>query len=142
MGRHGPVSDDLAAAWVRGLLREVQVLLVGKVTIISLLGRKKEGAKLSEFSYYSFCGGWDTAEERGDKPTFQLWLDHHFEDLGIEVVEYPTFDSKGIPFEEMDAIANRVLQLIVAGHTVVVMDSGGVQRAGSVRKHLNGIQIS
>ena len=103
--------------------------LDGKISV-SLLGRKPSGK--SEFSFYSFCGGWDTQEERQGKPTFQEWLTQHHPGLGLKVVEHPTVDSTTIPDASLASIKRDVRRILDSGLTVILVDSGGVQRTGRV----------
>ena len=128
-GPSGKVSDELVHRWVLGLPGP-------DTAVVSLLGRKPGG--LSEFSYYSFCGGLDAPEERGERPTFQEWLDFHHNSLNILVCECPTLDYREPPisFRDMDKIKDVIFQLISMGRTVIVMDSGGVGRTGFVCENL------
>ena len=129
------VSDDLVSTWVRGLPGP-------NTAIISLLGRKLGPKKRSEFSFYSFCGGFDTPSERGRQPTFQEWLDDRHEALQILVREHPTVDCPKVLYEKLEAIAQDVCYLIREGHSVIVVDSGGVQRTGAVSRHMNATEVA
>ena len=129
------VFDATVSEWVSGLPGP-------NTAIVSLLGRKPTRGNQSEFSFYSFCGGWDTPSERGNKPTLQEWLWDRHKELQILVGEFPTNDLCEIPTEELDAIADEILKLISWGHTVVVVDSGGVGRIGQVRKFMNATAVS
>ena len=133
-GADGDVLDDFVSSWVRGLPPGP------KKVIVSLLGRKRDRNKLSEFSYYSFYGEWDKPSERNDKPSFQEWLDRHHNDLQILVREHPTYDDTDIPSGTISAIATDVHELIKEGRTVIVMDSGGVGRTGDVVKYLKATE--
>ena len=62
---------------------------------------------MSEFSFYSFCGGLETSAERKRRPTFQEWLDQMHGDLNISVIEHPTYDFKSVPSNTLDAIKGR-----------------------------------
>ncbi len=105
--------------WVEGL-PEGEVL-----HIISLLGEKKDG--FSEFSYYPFR----SSKEIGDKPTFQDWLDeHHGQRLLVD--EYPTTDAEAMSPTCLEVVKHRVVELMEAGNTVVVMDSAGAVRTARV----------
>ncbi len=137
-GPDGDVPDDLVSSWVRGLPGPNTV-------IISLLGRKRNRKQLSEFSYYSFYGGWDNPSECDNKPSFQEWLDQRHKDLQILVREYPTFDPdiynpRPIHPRRLAAIEHDVRHLISEGRTVVVMDSGGVGRTGEVCEHMKATE--
>lgn len=61
-----PVSDDLVRRWVSGLPGP-------RTAIVSLLGKKPDGT--SEFSFYSFYGGFDLPSERPGCLSFENWLD-------------------------------------------------------------------
>ena len=85
---HGPddhVSEALISSWVLGLPGSDTV-------VISLLGRKKDRRRLSEFSYYPFYDEWDEASERQGKLPFQEWLDREHQTRQIVVREHPTYD--------------------------------------------------
>lgn len=135
-GNTGQVDDALVSKWARNLPG------VPSTTIVSLLGRKPPPRDQSEFSFYSFCGGWDTPHERRGKPTFEQWLTRHHPSLKLEVLEHPTLDLAPIRAESLAAIAQDVNRLLEAGRTVVLVDSGGVQRSGQVCKHLGLVEDS
>ena len=113
----------------------------GASAIISLLGSKNGKPWTSEFSTYTFWGGFDSAEERANRPTFQEWLDDRYADLQIQVCEHPTLDYKPVPPETLDTVAADFHNLADAGRTVVIMDSGGNDRTGRVCKYLNATQV-
>ncbi len=123
------VADDIVSAWVCGLPRP-------DTAIISLLGRKQGPEGLSEFSYYSFWGDFDTPSERGSQPSFQEWLDQQHEHLKILVREHPTYDDRPIPYNTLAAVESDIRDLISEGRMVVVVDSGGVDRTGQAGKHM------
>lgn len=79
------VPDDLVRRWVLGLPGP-------DTAIISLLGRKPDGT--SEFSFYSFHGGFDCPSEHPSRLSFQHWLDRSFGERAIILHEHPhaTFD--------------------------------------------------
>ena len=129
------VPDDLVSAWVRNLPGPDTV-------IVSLLGRKGGREGMSEFSFYSFCGGFDEYSERKKQPTFQEWLDQRHGKLQILVREHPTYDFRAIDAETLDAIAADIRNLISAGRMVVVVDSGGQTRTNAVCKRLNAVEGS
>jgi hypothetical protein len=118
------VPDNVIVEWVRALPGGPSL------TVVSLLGRKPSGK--DEYSFYSFF-------TRGS--SLQRWLSE--QDIGRDVcvVEHPTIDSTPIPHNVLDAIAGDILRLVAEGRTVVLMDSGGVQRVGQVCRHLRAIQI-
>src|SRR5712692_4307669 len=63
------ISDDVVEAWVNGLPRSSDVV------IVSLLGHKPKPDGRSEFSYYSFRSCTETLADDARRPTFQEWLD-------------------------------------------------------------------
>ena len=130
-----PVDDNVVHRWVLGLPQP-------NTAIVSLLGRKHGPEGDSEFSFYSFCGGFDTSSEREGLPTFQEWLDQYHKDLNISVHEHPTYDYYPIPLETLDAVKADIEQLILTGRTVIVIDSGGETRTGKVRKHMGAEEDS
>ena len=134
MGLKGTIPDDLVSTWVRGLPGP-------NTAVVSLLGHKPGPKKLSEFSFYSFSSGLDTPSERNDQPTFQEWLDSRHGSLAILVREHPTVDGHKVPYEKLKTIAEDVWNLMDMGHSVVAVDSGGVQRTGALSTHLNAIQV-
>jgi hypothetical protein len=126
-----PVPDEIVHCWVRGLPGP-------KTAIVSLLGSKPSG--LSEYSFYSFAGGSDTAEERASRPTFQEWLRISHPELGIPVRECPTRDFCQMPRETLAAAASGINELLSAGRTVVLMDSGGETRTKTVCKYMGATE--
>lgn len=134
------VSDSLVSSWVEGLPESV-------TAIISLLGRKPPDYRkpnhpgLSEYWFYTFCGGLDSPEERAGKPAFQAWLDTWHGDRQIQVFEHPTFDYERVPSETLAAVAADFYDLVGAGQTVVIMDSGGDTRTGQVCTHLDATRM-
>ena len=115
------------------------------LAIISLLGKKHGPGGLSEFSFYPFCGGFDTPSERSDVLTFQEWLSFHHGDLGILVREHPTYDLAGrntFPPGTLDNIKADIEHLISQGYTVVVVDSGGETRTRMVARHIGAKEDS
>ena len=131
--RHAPVSDDMVHRWVLGLPGP-------KTALVSLLGRKPDG--LSEFSFYSFYGGFDVASDHPGRLSFQEWLDRWHADRSIVLREHPTCDFKPITPETLGAIAADIDTLLSAGRTVVVVDSGGQTRTGIVCRHIGAIEDS
>ena len=131
-GSTGTVRDALVSEWVRGL-QDVK-------TVISLLGRKRGPAGMSEFSFYSFCGGLETSAERKRRPTFQEWLDQMHGDLNISVIEHPTYDFKSVPSNTLDAIKADAHALAREGKSFVIVDSGGQTRTNAICKHLDATE--
>jgi hypothetical protein len=121
------VPDKITHEWVCNLPGPNTV-------IVSLLGRKPNGT--SEFSFYPFYGGFDTADQQRGRPSFQEWLNEYYPDRGIEVREHPTEDFRRIPEHTLAAIARDVVQLVASGKTVVLVDSGGQTRSGAVCNYM------
>lgn len=112
------VTDRVVSSWVCGL--------PGPATAMaSLLGRKQGKFGASEFSYYSFIGGFDKTSAQGRQPSFQEWLESHHAQRGIMVREHPTCDYRPITYDQLTAIEWDIRRLILAGRIVAVMDSGG-----------------
>jgi hypothetical protein len=108
--------------------------------IVSLLGRKPDGT--SEFSFYSFYGGFDQLSDRPGCLSFQSWLDRWHSDLAIVVHEHPTCDFKPVPQDVLEAVSKDIKKLASAGRTVVLIDSGGVTRTGNVCRHISAMEDS
>jgi len=120
-GRFGNIADLIVDKWVNGLPGP-------KTAIISLLGNKSSGT--SEYSFYSFHG----------KSSFQEWLANRHAALQISVYEHPTTDGRKVPAETLGSIGSELRTLLGAGHTVVLVDSGGEQRSHQVCKGLGFIE--
>ena len=135
-GKKGRIPDDIVSNWVRRLPGP-------DTAIISLLGCKPEPKPrgISEFSYYSYSGGFDDPSERRKRPSFQEWLDQRHARLQILVREHPTFDQLPIPVEVLEAIASDFNTFMAGGRTLVIVDSGGSQRTGAVAKYNGGIEV-
>jgi len=131
--KHAQVPDDLVHRWVLGLPGP-------KTAIVSLLGRKPDG--LSEFSFYSFYGGFDLQSEHSGCLSFQEWLDRWHGDQSIVVREHPTCDFKPVPYETLEAVASDINDLLSAGRTVVLVDSGGQTRTRIVCNHVRAVEDS
>lgn len=127
------VPDIVVHRWILGLPTPC-------TAIVSLLGRKPDG--LSEFSFYSFYGGFDLAADNLARLSFQEWLDRSHGDLSIVLAEHPTCDFKPIPVETLDAVVSDIQRFLSDGRTVVVVDSGGQTRTGSVCRHLGAVEDS
>ena len=135
-GKTGWVGDAVVSKWVLNLPG------APGTAIVSLLGRKPPPRDQSEFSFYSFCGGWDTPDERRGKLTFQQWLTRFHPTLKLEILEHPTFDIEPIPTESLAAIKEDVHRLLEARKMVVLVDLGGVKRSDQVCKYLALVEAS
>lgn len=133
-GRRKPVPDSLVSTWVDGLPTP-------RTAIISLLGRVNGDPWRSEFSVYTFCGGFDSHDDRANRPTFQEWLDARHAALQIQVCEHPTVDYEPVPLGTLAAVAADFYDFADTDRTVVIMDSGGKSRTGQVCKHLNATRV-
>jgi hypothetical protein len=127
------VPDDLVRRWVLGLPGP-------NTSIVSLLGRKPDG--LSEFSFYSFYGGFDLPSEHPGCLSFQEWLTHWYAERSIVLCEHPTCDFEPIGPETLDAVASDIGRLLSAARTVVLIDSGGQQRTGMVCNQMRAVEDS
>lgn len=119
-GKNGSVSDRLVDKWVQGLPGNPPRV------IVSLLGRKPTG--LSEFSFYSFAGEFETPKERGRRPLFLDWLLQRHPGSIEKVIEYPTTDFSPVEEKTLAPAATDINVCLSAGRTVVLMDSGGETR--------------
>jgi hypothetical protein len=131
--KHARVPDDLVRRWVLGLPGP-------NTSILSLLGRKPDG--LSEFSFYSFYGGFDLPSEHPGCLSFQEWLTHWYAERSIVLCEHPTCDFEPIGPETLDAVASDIGRLLSAARTVVLIDSGGQQRTGMVCNQMRAVEDS
>jgi hypothetical protein len=132
------ISDDLVHRWVRGLPG------LPNTVIVSLLGRKQNSSGLSEFSFYSFYGSRDSESERRGRLSFQQWLDRWHKDKHILVIEHPTYDCspEPIPEEIKNAVAIDINTHLLAGRTVVLVDSGGETRTRTICTYMDFIEDS
>lgn len=134
-GKARQVEDKTVHEWIRSLPGEANTV------IVSLLGRKNGPAGKSEFSFYpSFYGDWDEPQERHGKMSFQRWLDRHHKDRGIRVVEFPTYDGIRVPEATLRAVECEIFRLLSEGRTVVLMDSGGIERTRQVCVHMGFVE--
>jgi hypothetical protein len=131
LGSTQPVPDAIVHKWVNGLPGP-------RTAIISLLGCKPDGK--SEFSFYNFSGKDDTTSESRGKPPWQAWLDRHHPDRGVTVIEHPTTDFQPITDETLQRVAKDVQRLLGEGRTIVLIDSGGQTRTGTVCRHLGLVE--
>jgi hypothetical protein len=131
--KDAPVSDVQVHRWVLGLPGP-------NTSIVSLLGRKPDGD--SEFSFYSFYGGFDLPSEHPGCLSFQEWLTRWHQDRFIALCEHPTCDFKQIRPETLDAVASDISKLLSAGRTVILIDSGGQTRTERVCNHMRAVEDS
>ena len=131
--KNTPVPDSEVHRWVLGLPGP-------NTAIVSLLGRKPDGK--SEFSFYSFYGGFDRRSDRASALSFQEWLTYWHGDRHIVVHEHPTCDFNPIPLEVLDTIASEIANLLSAERTVILIDSGGQTRTAIVCHHMHAVEDS
>lgn len=120
------IDDEVVLAWVCGLPN------CRPLHIVSLLGRKPPPSALSEYSYYSFRGVHELPHIRPQSPTFQEWLDGHFAAGNFMVTDFPTIDLQPIADSNMSEICDRIGKLLDESANVLIVDSGGFTRTGSV----------
>lgn len=128
------VSDDVVNDWVSGLPGP-------STAIVSLLGRKGSESGRCEFSHYSFRSSLKPTVSGEDRPAFQEWLDQNHPQLGIVVREHPTYDGRPVDEKTLALVSDDVKNLLSAGRTVIVVDSGGMERTGRVARHLRATEI-
>jgi len=131
--KFGAVPDDVVHRWILGLPKP-------NTAIVSLLGRKPDG--LSEFSFYSFYGGFDLPSEHSARLSLREWVERWHGDKLIVVREHPTCDFTPLGAETLDAIAQDMYDLLSIGRTVVLVDSGGDTRVGMVCRHIGATEDS
>jgi hypothetical protein len=90
---------------------------------------KKNGE--SEWSFCSF--------HKAGRP-FQDWLDEHYATKAIQVTEHPTTDSVRVSYEILTKVSADISRHLHSGRTVVVMDSGGMERTGQVCSYLQAAE--
>lgn len=134
MGRdESRIKDHVVDAWIGGMPTSSE-----ETVIVSLLGRKPKG--LSEFSYYSFRGGFDKLEDRPGSPTWQEWLTERYGNKYC-VCEFPTVDTEPIPEDTKRLVVTAVLGFLRSGKMVILVDSGGVGRTGNVVSTIRKVYV-
>jgi hypothetical protein len=134
MGRsQEKIEDFVVDAWIAGLPSSPE-----ETIIVSLLGRKPQG--LSEFSYYSFRGGFDRPEDRPGSRTWQEWLSGRYGSK-YHLLEFPTVDTKLIADDTKSLIASAILKAMQSGKTVILVDSGGIGRTGNMASMFRKIHL-
>ena len=125
------VADEVVHRWVLGLPGP-------HPAIVSLLGCKPGGP--SEFSFYSFYGGFDSPVEHAGQLSFAAWLARWHQDLSILLREHPTWDYRPIPRETCEVVAMDIRLLASSGRNVTLVDSGGQQRTGQVCAYMSAVE--
>lgn len=137
-GRHrGPsadVPDEDVHLWVTSMLEHLDRR---PLVLVSLLGRKETGK--SEFSFYSFHGGYDVPGESSGG-FFAAWLARHYPD--VVLVEHPTTDAVPVPDEVVSAVEVDIWHFTEAGAAVVIFDSFGLVRTGEVAQAIGAQPVS
>ncbi len=133
--KQAEINDTIVESWAEGIIHEIGSPTVDdnrtndEIIIVSLLGRKPNG--LSEFSYYSFCGGFDSPEQRAGHPTWQQWLSGRYGSK-FRVYEFPTEDLKPVSEDMKRRAIDAVLGFMRSGRTIILVDSGGFSRTGNL----------
>jgi hypothetical protein len=117
------VPDAVILKWIQGLPEGEEL------SLISLLGRKPDGT--DEHSFYSFK----------NVSGFRKWLRKNAPRT-IHLFEYPATDFQHVDDNLCAAISARLDEELSHGRTVVIVDSGGVQRTGQVCRRLQLIEDS
>lgn len=124
-GSQAKVPDRVVLDWVNGLPDSSEIY------IISLLGEKPGGN--SEFSFYSSFVGPDS---------FQEWLNARISNRRFHIISYPTIDLEPMTPAVLAAVSAEVRRLVSLGKIVVIVDSGGWTRTGTVAAYLNATQVA
>jgi hypothetical protein len=115
------VPDAVVLKWIEDLPEGAELSLV------SLLGKKPDGT--DEHSFYSF----KTASG------FHTWLENN-SPRKIFLFSHPTTDFSPVGAELCAEISARIDAELSHGRTVIVVDSGGVQRTGQVFRRIQLIE--
>lgn len=126
------VPDEIVHRWVLGLPGP-------KPAIVSLLGSKPGGP--SEFSFYTFYGGFDLAASNPGQLSFRDWVTQWHPDLSLSLHEHPTWDYTPVPPDTCRAVASDITALAAAGRTVTLVDSGGQQRSGQLCSFMSAVEV-
>lgn len=118
LGKKAAVPDDACLTWLQDLRNKAR-----PTAIVSLLGWKDANSK-DEHSFYSF----KTADG------FARWMAKQAPE--VRFLQYPTRDGVTIPDDQLSKIVNAATALLLNGDSVVILDSGGVDRTGAVRRKL------
>jgi hypothetical protein len=97
---------------------------------------------MSEYAFYDFYGGYDKPEEYSNRKSFREWLNQRNNVPSIELREHPTDDFEKIPDNKLQAISKSIAELLREGHTVVLVDSGGIQRTEQVCRYMGAVEDS
>jgi hypothetical protein len=97
------------------------------LSIISLLGWKSDG--MDEHAFYSFR----------DASGFRAWLESS-SDAAIHLFSHPTTDFSLVTQETIKAIKIDLEQELSRGRTVIIVDSGGVQRTHQICRALELVE--
>jgi hypothetical protein len=97
---------------------------------------------MSEFSFYSFYGAWDSPKERRGRMSLEAWLEKWHKDRRIILIEHPTYDFQPISLQTVEAVSSDAVRELSIGRTVVLVDSGGEQRTGQVCRFMDLVEDS
>jgi hypothetical protein len=121
LGSRAAVPDSEVMRWLDELPKH------RPLSIISLLGRKPDG--MDEHAFYSFR----------DASGFRTWLESKLEPP-IHLLTHPTIDFNLVSQETIGAINTDLERELSLGRTVVIVDSGGVQRTGQICRSLQLVE--
>lgn len=123
LGPRGKVTDSEVMRWICGLPNH------RPLSIISLLGKKPDGT--DEHSFYSFRNA----------DGFQMWIAKRSSG-DINLFIHPTTDFNPVGQQTITAIESDLNRELSLGRSVVIVDSGGVQRTGQICKCLQLVEDS
>lgn len=119
-GANGSVPDSEISRWLNELPRN------RPLSVISLLGQKPDGR--DEHSFYSFRNA----------AGFKNWLQNARP--GTNVFAHPTTDFERVTPQSIEAIKIDFDRELAHGRTIVIVDSGGVERTRQVCNALELIE--
>jgi hypothetical protein len=121
LGPKREVADKVVKKWIEGLPG------TGEISLISLLGQKPDG--ISEYSFYSF----------GNASGFLKFLQQH-SSRPVYLFEFPTIDFNLILKATCEQIRDRLNAELKLNRTVIIVDSGGVQRTSQVCRQIGIVE--
>lgn len=124
--KRSKIDDDIVKNWVSGLP------LGRPLHLIMLLGSKPAPKNISEYSYYSFRGVHETKLLTKKSIDFQEWLGSVANEPHVVVHSFPTIDLQPISPIVAAEVVSVTLGLLKKTVNVVMVDSGGVTRTGSI----------
>lgn len=121
LGARKDVPDSEVIRWISELPKH------RPLSIISLLGTKPDG--MDEHAFYSFR----------DAAGFQKWLAKQSKGA-INLFSHPTNDFTPVGQQTITAIETDLNRELSLGRSVVIVDSGGIQRTGQVCRSLHLVE--